>query len=114
MNQFSQALGRGLAEGIGVALVKVVLIFIFAILIISALGLFTLGLSIYFYKRKKLRPFLISGFLSTLAISLITSIILSSKFSGNFSLAVILFPVFLIFGTIMVLKFRRKLKNKTS
>ena len=109
MNQFSQELGKALSQSIGLVFVKVLLIFILVMFIVSVLGLFTFGLAIYFYKRKKPKAFLISGLLSTLFISLIGAIILSSKLTNSLSLFIPLAPTLFIIGIILVVRQYQKL-----
>lgn len=104
------AVGSGFAIGIGTAIVKVVLIFLFVFLAVAVLGILFLILAAVFYKKRKKKLFLIFGILSSLSLSLISSVIISSKLGQNFSLVVIIAPIFFILGLWIVFK---KYKNLT-
>ena len=104
------AVGSGFATGLGTALVKIILIFIFIFLGVAVFGILFLILASVFYKKKKKKPFLFFSVLSSISLSLVSSIIISSKLVHNLSLAVVLAPVFFILGLWITL---RKYKNLT-
>ena len=111
MQKFGQALGEALGLGIGLALAKIIIIFVFGVVIIGASGVVFLGLSFYFYKKKKPKSFLFSAAIGDISLSLIAALILSSKISGNLSLFMVLAPVFLIIGGWVAWSKYRKLKS---
>ena len=76
------AFGRGLATGLGTAVVYIVIIFM-AVVLISILGGFIFGLLAWrLYRRKRKIPFLIFGILAVLAVSVVVAIIIGSKLGG--------------------------------
>lgn len=105
-----KAFGGGLAVSLGKTLVFVVVAFMFFMLASVVFGLLFLGLSFWFYKSHRPGLFLIFGILSVMSISIFASIILSSSFTSDLTLAVILFPAFLIFGITFVIKKYKRIR----
>ncbi len=104
------ALGEGLAVSLGKTVVFVVVAFLFFILASFIFGFLFLGLSVWFYKSRKPKLFLFFGILSAISISLFSSILLSSALASDLTLAVVLLPIFLIFGVSVVIKQYKKIR----
>ena len=106
---FGKAFGSAFGQSLGAILVKIIVVFLLAFLALAALGILFFGLVIFFYKKRKRKSFLASGLLSSLSFSLVVSVILSSKITHDFSLAVILAPVLFIAGLVLTIyKYRKR------
>jgi len=108
---FTKSFSDNLGQAIGPIVVMVILAFLALIAAIVIFGICFLVFSFIFYKKKKIKSFLVFGIIGSFFSSIGLSLVLSSIFFHNSSNVKFIMPVIFIVGVLIVVKFFKKSKQ---
>ncbi len=107
---FARSFSESLGQAMGPVIVMIILAFMAIVAAVVIFGVFFLIFSIFLYKKKKRKSFLVFGMIGSFFSSIGLSLILSSMIFHNTANIKFIMPALFISGILIVVRFFKKLK----